>query len=88
VCIRRSLEEAVEKIKQLENRIRNGEESFENVAEAESECSSHKRGGDLGMFKKGRMQAKFESAVWTTSVGDIIGPIITDSGVHLVMRTR
>ena len=30
--------------------------SFEEIASAESDCSSYKRGGDLGSFGRGKMQ--------------------------------
>ena len=37
--------------------ILNERANFETVAKAESDCSSAKRGGDLGFFKKGQMQS-------------------------------
>jgi NIMA-interacting peptidyl-prolyl cis-trans isomerase 1 len=36
------------------------EYSFEELATQYSDCSSAKRGGDLGMFGQGQMQKPFE----------------------------
>lgn len=39
-----------------------GEKDFEELASKESDCSSAKRGGDLGHFTRGKMQKSFEDA--------------------------
>ena len=43
-------ESAVEQLKALREKITSGEEKFEDVAAKHSDCSSAKRGGDLGQF--------------------------------------
>lgn len=63
------------------------QQEFEALAAVESHCSSAKRGGDLGPFGPGQMQAAFEDATYALAVGELSGPIFSDSGVHLILRT-
>ncbi len=49
-----------------------------------SDCSSAKRGGDLGVFGRGQMQRAFEDAAFALPVGRVSTPVVTDSGVHLI----
>ncbi|KAF9225299.1 rotamase-domain-containing protein [Gyrodon lividus] len=62
-------------------------EKFGELATKYSDCSSHDRGGDLGMFTRGQMQKPFEDAAFALQVGEISDIVSTDSGVHLIMRT-
>lgn len=39
--------------------IKSEEKTFSELAETESDCSSAKRGGDLGWFGPGQMQSMF-----------------------------
>ncbi|WVN85470.1 uncharacterized protein L203_100616 [Cryptococcus depauperatus CBS 7841] len=62
-------------------------EEFAKIASTESDCSSAKKGGDLGWFGKGQMQKLFEDATLATPIGEISGIVKTDSGVHVILRT-
>ena len=42
------------------------------------------KGGDLGWFKKGRMVKPFEEAAFQGSKNDIIGPILSRFGYHII----
>ena len=42
------------------------------------------KGGDLGWFRKGRMVKPFEEAAFQASKDDIIGPILSRFGYHLI----
>lgn len=64
-----------------------GKASFAELASKYSDCSSARRGGDLGPFGKGTMQKPFEEAAFALKVGELSEPIDTDSGVHIIMRT-
>lgn len=64
-----------------------GKKSFAELARDYSDCSSAKRGGDLGPFGKGAMQKPFEDAAFALKVGELSEPVFTDSGVHIILRT-
>ena len=67
--------------------IESGKSSFEELATQYSDCSSARNGGDLGYFGRGQMQKPFEDAAFGLKVGEMCGPVDTDSGVHLIKRT-
>jgi NIMA-interacting peptidyl-prolyl cis-trans isomerase 1 len=64
-----------------------GAAEFAELARRESHCSSARSGGDLGEFGRGQMQRAFEEAAFGLAVGELSGPVHTDSGVHLIYRT-
>ncbi len=68
--------------------IESKEATFEELASQFSDCSSAKKGGDLGMFGPGQMQKPFEDATFALQVGQMKCPVITDSGVHIILRTK
>ncbi|GFY80445.1 peptidylprolyl cis/trans isomerase, NIMA-interacting 1 [Actinidia rufa] len=80
-------EAAVSQLKGLRDDIVSGDAKFEDVAARHSDCSSAKRGGDLGSFGKGQMQKPFEEATYALKAGEISDIVDTDSGVHIIMRT-
>lgn len=41
-------------------------------------------GGDLGWFGRGQMVPEFENAAFDGKVGEIVGPVQTDYGFHLI----
>ena len=61
-------------------------QKFSEIARTESDCNSHKRGGDLGGFGRERMQTYFECAAFGLFVGQLSSIVLTDSGVHLILR--
>lgn len=61
---------------------------FQEIAYQESDCGSHERGGDLGLFGKGQMQRPFEEASFALEVGALSGLVDTDSGIHVLLRVR
>ena len=65
----------------------NGGASFAELAKENSDCSSASRGGDLGFFGRGQMQKPFEEATFGLQIDEMSGPVITDSGVHIILRT-
>ncbi|GIY88913.1 putative peptidyl-prolyl cis-trans isomerase dodo [Caerostris darwini] len=85
--ITRTKEEALEIIEAFREQLITGKNTFEELASKYSDCSSAKRGGDLGLFGKGAMQKPFEDASFALKVGELSKPVITDSGVHLIIRT-
>jgi len=63
------------------------EKEFSELAKKYSDCNSHSRGGDLGKFKRGKMQKPFEECAFSLKVGQLSDPVDTASGVHLILRT-
>ncbi|WVW82287.1 hypothetical protein I302_104293 [Kwoniella bestiolae CBS 10118] len=62
-------------------------QEFAKIASTESDCSSARKGGDLGWFGRGQMQKPFEDATFGLEVGQLSDIIYTDSGVHVILRT-
>jgi NIMA-interacting peptidyl-prolyl cis-trans isomerase 1 len=61
--------------------------TFEELARTESDCSSAKRGGDLGFFGRRKMQPAFEHASFALTIGELTKELVeTSSGVHLILR--
>ncbi|KAF3852570.1 hypothetical protein F7725_005925 [Dissostichus mawsoni] len=85
--ITRTKDEALDTIQQYIEGIKSGDEKFEALASKFSDCSSAKKGGDLGLFGRGQMQKPFEDASFALKVGDMSGPVFTESGVHIILRT-
>jgi len=61
---------------------------FQELARKHSDCSSYKKGGDLGSFTKDKMQKPFSDAAFGLEVGEMSDVVNTDSGVHLILRTK
>ena len=63
-------------------------DSFAELAKTYSQDpGSAAQGGDLGSFSRGAMVKPFEDAVFGAKVGDIVGPIETDFGYHVIKVT-
>ena len=58
---------------------------FGKVAGEVSECSSKKKGGELGYFTRGKMVKEFEDAAFSTPPGQISGIIKTVHGYHIIL---
>uniref|UniRef100_A0A182K362 Peptidyl-prolyl cis-trans isomerase n=1 Tax=Anopheles christyi TaxID=43041 RepID=A0A182K362_9DIPT len=86
--ITRNKEEAMEILESYRKKIQSNEATLQELAQRYSDCSSAKRGGDLGMFKRGMMQKPFEDAAFALKVGDMSDIVDTDSGVHLILRLK
>ncbi|MFW9911024.1 MAG: peptidylprolyl isomerase [Candidatus Thorarchaeota archaeon] len=69
------------------SRIREGED-FAALCREYSDCSSKKRGGDLGCFGRGEMVKEFERAAFALNVGAMTTePVKTEFGYHIIKRT-
>ena len=58
--------------------------TFEDLAKEKSICPSGKKGGSLGWFGRGQMVKEFETAAFSAKKGQIVGPIKTQFGYHLI----
>ncbi len=57
---------------------------FSEIAREKSLCPSKEKGGNLGWIKKNQMVKEFEDACFMGSKGEIIGPIKTQFGWHII----
>ena len=60
--------------------------NFEELAKAESQDGSARRGGDLGWFGRGRMVQPFEDISFNLADGAISEPFATQYGYHIVKK--
>lgn len=77
-------EEAKAKAEELKKKIAGGAK-FEDLAKSDSDdVGSGGRGGELGAFGRGDMVEEFEKAAFEAKPGEIIGPVRTQFGYHLI----
>ncbi|WP_412514630.1 peptidylprolyl isomerase [Shewanella indica] len=82
-CARHILVKTREEAEKLKARIAKGED-FGKLAKQYSQCSSKKRGGDLGEFGPGQMVKAFDQVVFKKPVLEVHGPVKTQFGFHLI----
>jgi len=63
---------------------RSGAEFGELAAKHSDDPGSKDNGGDLGWFGRGQMVKEFEDAVWDAKPGDILGPVQSQFGFHVI----
>lgn len=81
---RHILVEKEAKAKQIMQQLRDGGD-FAKIAEEEStDPGSAAKGGELPEFGRGQMVPEFEEAVFNAEVGDLVGPVKTDFGFHII----
>lgn len=88
--ITRSKDEAISILESYASQIHGSSspsKTFGDLAKVHSDCASHDQNGDLGWFGRGQMQKPFEDATYALEKGQISDVVLSDSGVHLIMRT-
>lgn len=77
-------EEAKAKAEEIRKKLVAGG-SFEELAKSESDDTvAGSRGGDLGTFRRGQMVEEFEKAAFGAKAGEIVGPVRTQFGYHII----
>ena len=54
------------------------------VVKYSQDMTNNNKGGDLGYFARGAMVPAFDSAAFAADVGDIVGPVETRYGFHII----
>ena len=76
------------KAQEIAARVRKNPAAFAEVARKESQDpGSAVQGGDLGFFSRGAMVKPFEDAVFAAKKSDIVGPVASDFGYHVIRIT-
>lgn len=84
----RSVEEAEAILNQARQRITAGEDFAAVAREISEDPGSAERGGDLGFFGRGRMVPEFEQAAFGAQLNELVGPVKSPFGVHLLEVTE
>ena len=76
------------KARAIAEQLRKNPKAFADVAKKESQDpGSAVQGGDLGFFGRGAMVKPFEEAVFAAKPGDLLGPVKSDFGYHVILVT-
>jgi len=69
---------------ELTERARGGEDFAELARTYSEDTGSRENGGDLGFFGRGSMVKPFEDAAFSGKAGDVVGPVATTFGLHVI----
>ncbi len=75
---------ARERAEYVLNKALAGESWDSLAAEYSDDQSNASKGGSLGYFYRGRMVPEFDSVAFTTPPGEIVGPVSTQFGYHII----
>lgn len=81
-------EAARQKIEAAKKRIQGGEDFAKVAAEVSEDPGSKDKGGDLGLFGRNRMVKEFEDAAFGAQPGQLVGPVKSSFGYHLLEVTE
>lgn len=80
----KTIDQAKTKAEENLKKIQDGK-SFDETAKANSEdVESKDQGGELGYVNRGQTVKEFEDAIFAAKKGDLIGPIRTQYGWHII----
>ncbi len=74
-------------IKNVKAQVEKGGDFASLALEYSKDTYSAENGGDLGYFTVFNMVYPFENAVYNANVGDVVGPVRTRFGYHLIKKT-
>ena len=76
--------EVFARLDDISKQIKDGKDFADLAKMYSTEPGASKSGGELGWFTRGRMVAEFEEACFDAKAGDIVGPILTQFGYHII----
>lgn len=80
--------EAKAKADDLFAQLQKNPKAFADLAKKNSQDpGSGAAGGDLGFFSRGAMVKPFDEAAFKGKKGELIGPVLTDFGYHIILIT-
>jgi peptidyl-prolyl cis-trans isomerase C len=88
-CVRHILfnKDQKEKAEEVKQQLENGGDFAKLAKENSQDPGSAEKGGDLGCLGKGETVPEFEKAAFGAKQGEIVGPIQTQFGYHLLEVT-
>ena len=89
-CVRHILfnKDQKEKAEEVKSQLENGADFAKLAKEYSQDPQSAENGGDLGCLGKGETVKNFEDAVFNAKEGEIVGPVETEFGYHLIEVTK
>jgi peptidyl-prolyl cis-trans isomerase D len=79
--------QARQQLEDIKRRVEKGEDFGAVARQVSEDPGSKANGGDLGFFGHGRMVKEFEQAAFSAPVNQLVGPIKTPFGYHLLKVT-
>ena len=86
ILVKGSNDAALEKIKEIRERIVNDKADFAEEAKKHSDCPSGAQGGSLGWFGRGMMVPEFDKAAFERKKGEVSGIVTTEFGYHIIYK--
>jgi peptidyl-prolyl cis-trans isomerase C len=88
-CVRHILfnKDQKEKAEDVKQQLENGGDFAKLAKENSQDPGSAENGGDLGCLGKGETVPEFEQAVFGAEQGEIVGPVKTEFGYHILQVT-
>jgi peptidyl-prolyl cis-trans isomerase C len=77
-----------EKAEEVKGQLQNGADFAELAKEFSQDPAGAENGGDLGCLGKGETVPSFEEAVFNARQGEIVGPVESEFGYHLIEVTE
>lgn len=87
VAVRHILTEKRAEARKAIDRIEGGEDFGEVASEVSIDPGSAAKGGDLGEIGRGATVPAFEKAAFNADVGELVGPVKSDFGFHVLEVT-
>lgn len=84
VTARHILVDDEERAEQVRRRLEAGEDFAELAQELSQDEQSAEQGGDLGELQRGDLAPALEEEVFAAEAGDLIGPVRSERGFHVV----
>ncbi|MBO4708892.1 MAG: peptidylprolyl isomerase [Kiritimatiellae bacterium] len=86
ILVKGANDAALDKIKDIRERIVAGKADFAEEAKKHSDCPSGAQGGSLGWFGRGMMVPEFDKVAFEMKKGEVSGVVTTEFGYHIIYK--